>query len=289
LAHSEGGNSEENGRSRRFGPLARWSSFAATLGLVSGAAGVTACTELAPGSDILEQGIRMSLPDASASDPRWSCLDQPAPSSANPLVPTVQLVMAVTDTVTGGVPEGLSARACAKRDASCSITPLAAPVSPSADGQIHLTVPWSFDGFVEMTSPSSVSTMYFVNRPLMRDTARSLAIISTLALNGLAMQARIPLDPMLGHVLIYAFDCMGSPASDVELTNNAGGVPFIFVDGLPSLGTAVTSQQGIGGFVNVSPGFAVLQAHRVDGARLLGTTNVLVRPLWFSYSDVQPL
>jgi hypothetical protein len=177
---------------------------------------------------------------------------------------------------------------CDKLDVNCGM-PLTAAVSPSTDGVMHLTAPWNFDGFVEITSPGTVSTMYFVNRPLRRDTARSFGIISTLALSGLAMQARIPLEPTLGHILIYVFDCMGDPASDVQLASDVGGLPFAFVGGLPNIGTDVTSMQGIGGFVNVPAGYALLQGHRVEGERLLGMANVTVRPGWFSYSDIQPL
>jgi hypothetical protein len=130
--------------------------------------------------------------------------------------------------------------------------------------------------------------MYFVNGALMRDTVRNLAVISTLALTGLAMQARIPLEPTLGHVLLSVFDCMGAPASDIQLVSDAGGVAFVFVDGLPAPGRDVTSDAGVGGFVNVPTGYALLEGRRAADGRVLGTTNVLVRSGWFSYYDVQP-
>jgi hypothetical protein len=255
-------------------------------GLVA-VAGLTGCTALAPGDDTLARLVGTNLPDAAVGDPRWSCLDQPDPISADQLVPTVDLAIRIADTVTNAIPAGLSARGCDKIDVFCD-TPLVAPVSPGEDGMLHLTVAQGFDGYVEISSPSTVSTMYFVNRPLMRNTTRSFAIISTLAFSGLARQANIAIDATLGHVLIYVFDCMGEPASEIQLVNASGGIPFVFVDGLPNLGTAVTSMQGIGGFVNVPTGYAVLEGHRVDDDRVLGTTNVVVRRGWFSYSDVQP-
>jgi hypothetical protein len=283
LAHSEPG-----ARSGRVGArYERWSSIGAAWVVVASGAGLTACTELSAGSDTLDQEVRPNLPDASVGDPRWACLDQPPPNSANPLVPTVDLAMQVADTVTNAIPEKLTARACGKRDVYCD-TPLAEPVSPSGDGGLHLSVPQGFDGFLEITSPSTIPTMYFVDRPLMHNTTRSLAIISTLALNGLAMQAGLRLESTLGHVLIYVFDCMGAPASDVQLSNGAGGLPFIFVDGLPNLGQDVTSVQGIGGFVNVTPGYSLLEGRRRSSSQVVGTTNVVVRGGWFSYIDVRP-
>jgi hypothetical protein len=262
--------------------------------MLSGALGagavavLTACTELAPGTDSFAQGIESSSPDASVDDPRWSCLDRPAPTSADRVVPTVDFAVGVADTVTNTVPEGVTARACGKRDVTCS-TPLVAPVSPSDDGMMHLAVAQSFDGFVEITSPATVATMYFVNRPLMRDTVRTLPIVSKLALGALAVGANISLDPALGHVLMSVFDCMGDAASDIQLFNDRGGVEFVFVDGLPRVGTNVTSPTGIGGFMNVPTGFAVLEGRRGADARAIGVTNVVVRAGWFSYSDVQPL
>jgi hypothetical protein len=281
LAHFDG--ERRAARAIRYG---RWSRFASASGLVA-SAGLTACTELAPGDDTLARLIGKNLPDAAVGDPRWSCLDQPDPNSADQLVPTVDLAIRVADTVTNAIPAELSARGCDKLDVLCDV-PLVAPVSPSEDGTLHLTVAQGFDGYIEITSPTTVSTMYFVNRPLRRNTSRSFAIISTRAFAGLAMQASIVLEPALGHVLIYVFDCMGEPASDIQLVNASGGIPFVFVDGLPNLGTAVTSVAGIGGFVNVPTGYAVLEGHRVDDDRMLGMTNVVVRAGWFSYSDVQP-
>jgi hypothetical protein len=242
---------------------------------------------LAPGSDRLSQGIVPNEPDAAAPDPRWACLDEAPPITAAPNVPTIDLALGIADTVTDTVPEGLMARACDSLDVGCD-TPLLAAVTPSVDGVLHLQVAQGFDGYIEIRSPSTVPTMYFVNGALMRDTVRNLAVISTLALTGLAMQARIPLEPTLGHVLLSVFDCMGAPASDIQLVSDAGGVAFVFVDGLPAPGRDVTSDAGVGGFVNVPTGYALLEGRRAADGRVLGTTNVLVRSGWFSYYDVQP-
>jgi hypothetical protein len=267
-------------------------SAARTRGAVRACAAVAvaalvACTELAPGSDRLLQGIVPNQPDAAAPDPRWACLDESPPNTAAPNVPTIDLALGIADTVTDTVPEGLTARACDSLDANCD-TPLLTEVVPSEDGVLHLRVAQGFDGYIELRSPSTVPTMYFVNRALMLDTVRSFAVISTMALNGLAMQARVPLDAALGHVLISVFDCMGAPASDIQLVSDAGGVAFVFVDGRPAVGRDVTSEDGVGGFVNVPIGYAVLEGRRANDGRVLRTTNVLVRSGWFSYYDVQP-
>jgi hypothetical protein len=259
------------------------------LGLAAGALWLVACTELAPGTDRLDQRIGTNFPDSGlSSDERWTCLGQPGPSEADRLVPTVDLALAVADGVTNTVPEGLTARACPRLDVLCD-TPVGAAVAATVDGMVHLPVPQSFDGYEEITSPTGVPTMYFLNRDLLRDTVEVLPLVSRLALGGLAQQASIVLDPMLGHLLIRVFDCAGAPASDVELSTNGGGTPFVFVDGLPNVGVEVTADDGLGGFVNVPMGYAVLQGRLVPRDVVIGTASVVVRPGWFTYGDVEPL
>lgn len=256
------------------------------LGAVAALAG---CTELASGADRLPQVFRSSQPDAGApSDTRWGCLDAPAPPTAVPLVPRIDLALTVVDTVAGAPPAGLTARACSRLDVMCE-TPLTPDVSPAIDGALHLAVLQQFNGFVEIRSPNTVPTMYFINRDLMRDTAESFGVISTAALAGLAAQGNVMLQPTLGHVLVRTFDCDREPASGVQLSSDKGGQPFAFVDGFPVVGRDETTSDGIGGFVNVPLDYVVLQGIVRSHGTALSNASVIVRPGWFSYGDVEPL
>jgi len=252
------------------------------------AAAAAACTELAPGSDRLESQIALNRPEAGVDDPRWACLDQPPVGAAASVVPSVELALAVVDSISGVPPAGLTARACEKIDVSCAM-PVMDSALVAADGRLHLSVHQQFDGYVELTSPSSVPTMYFLNRGLMQDSSEVLTTISSAALAALAAQGNVTLAPALGHLLIRTFDCLGEPASGVALSSSGGGLPFAFVDGLPNVGADITSDSGLGGFVNVPVGLAVLEGRRVEGDRSLGQANVVVRPGWFTYGDVEPL
>jgi hypothetical protein len=255
------------------------------LALLGGAA--LGCTELASGSDTLpEQIVVANRPDAGRVDPAWACLDEPLPGNAAPMVASVDLTLTVTDIVSLVPPAGLVARACAKVDVLCG-TPLTSDVPVSEDGSLHLIVPQAFDGFVEITSPANVSTMYFLNRQLMSDASEAFTIVSRTALAGLAMQGNVALDPTLGNLLVRAFDCVGAPASGVALSSDVSGTAFAFVDGLPNPGLNETTADGLVGFVNVPIGYAVLQARL--GARVLGTASLIVRPGWFTYGDMEPL
>lgn len=276
MANSDGGV-----RARAWPRLA-----GACLGL--GGLSLGACTELAPGSDTLVVGVASSRVDAGAvSDARWACLDEAPPGGAAPLAKNVELTLPVADIVSGRAPADLTARACAKIDVECAM-PLSPPTGVEVDGAVHLEVPQSFDGYVELTSPTTVPTMYFLNRELLRDASEVLNIIGLDAFRSLALQSSVMVDPQLGHLLVRAFDCNGEPAEGVQVSNNAGGLVFAFIDGLPIAGIDTTSAQGINGFVNVPLGFAVLQGALGDGGRLLGTSNVLVRAGWLSYGDVEP-
>jgi hypothetical protein len=279
----------EHSESPYFAPRSGWRVRA--LAVIASVAALSGCTELAPGGDLLPQSFQPNQPDAGPApeaDTRWGCLDQPIATTAVPLVPRVDLALTVTDTVTGAPPEGLSARACSRLNVDCD-TPLTPDVSPAIDGAMHLSVPQRFDGFVEIRSPATVPTLYFMNQELMRDTAESFAIISTLALAGLATQDNVTLEPERGFVLIRTFDCQGAPAGGVELSNDKGGQPFAFVDGFPVVGRDETSGDGIGGFVNIPTGIVVVQGVVREHGTVLSNASVIVRPGWFSYGDVEPL
>jgi hypothetical protein len=282
LAHSESPYFARRDRLRCGGCIR-------ALAVVSGVA-LSGCTELASGNDLLPQTLQPNQPDAGPGpETPWGCLDAPEPPTASPLVPRVDLALTVVDTVTGAPPAGLSARACARLEVGCD-NPLTPDVSPTSDDPtMHLLVPQRFDGFVEIRSPATVPTMYFINQELVRDTAESFAIISTLALARLATQDNVTLDPARGFVLIRTFDCQGAPASGVELSSDNDGQPFAFVDGFPVVGRDETSADGIGGFVNVPLGIAVLQGIVREHGTALSNASVIVRSGWFSYSDIEPL
>ena len=248
---------------------------------------LSACTELAPGSDTLDLTRANLMEAGSPLDPRWACLDEPPEASAVALGAQPTLTLVPVDIASGAPPEGLTARACQRLDVDC-LTPVTSGVTLADDNALHLQVPRGFDGFVELTSPASVSTMYFVNQPMLADRVESFRLLNRPGLQALATQGGVTLEPELGHLLIRVFDCEGAAASGVQLSNDRGGEPFSFVNGLPSTGADVTTADGLGGFVNVPPVLVVLQGLKVDDGRVISTPSVSVRSGWFTYGDVEP-
>ena len=102
----------------------------------------SACTELAPGSDILTATPgRLGVADGGAqrADPKWACLGKAEPPSAVALRPSVGLTLSVLDPALQTTPAGLQVRACNRIDVDC-MTPALPATSVSSDGLIHLSL-----------------------------------------------------------------------------------------------------------------------------------------------------
>jgi hypothetical protein len=214
-------------------------------------------------------------------------LGTPEPAVAVPVHSSVTLSFAIVDPTSPMPPAGLSARACNLLDVNCQ-TPASGAAGVGGDGLIHLAVPQGFTGFVEVTSPAIVPTLFFLDQPLESDRQDAFSVISPPALAGLAQSADVTLLSGMGHLLVRTYDCQGMQAADVQISNNKGGTPFVFANGLPSPGVDVTSSDGLGGFVNVPPGLVVITGMELADHRVSGTVSVVVRDGWFTYGDLTP-
>jgi hypothetical protein len=251
-----------------------------------------ACTQFEPASDVLDdQTSYVTSADAAPSaapDAAWACLDQPASATAVPLRASVNLTLSAIDIGSRAAPEGLHARACHRLDVLCEAAVSEAALEASG-GPLRLSLPRGFSGFIELTSASSVPTLFFLNQPLNTDAVESLFLVSSSGLRALLTTAGSRLEPEHGHILVRAFDCEGAAASGVEISSGAGGVAFSFESGLPRVGSNVTLTEGLAGYVNVRPGLVFLHGRELAGGRVAGETSVIVRGDWLTYADVEPL
>ena len=272
---------------RRFSWRSRLGPCALGLGALAGG---SACTELAPGTDILRATPeQLGAADGGAErvDPRWACLGKTAAPSAVALRPSVGLTLAVLDPALQTTPAGLQVRACNRIDVDC-MTPALAATGVSSDGLVHLSLDQGFNGFLEITSPTIVPFLFFVSRPLQTERQETLNVIGPGALQALAGSGDVTINQTLGFLLLRSFDCQGELTPGVAISNGAGGEPFNFVDGLPNVGGDVTESDGIVGFVNVPTGSVVAQGIEQNTGALTGTVNVVVRRGWFTYGDLNP-
>lgn len=253
---------------------------------------VLGCTELEPGSDLraIEPAIGTlsgSGGAASLADPKWGCLEGAAAPSAVALRPTVTYTLGLNDPSTRSAPPGAALRACNRFDLECA-APVAGPLELGADNRFHLPLPQGFDGYLELTSPAIIPSLYVFSRPLMADVEDEFIVVSLATARGLAASSSVQLDPALGLVAVRARDCQGELTAGVQFSNDKGGTAFAFVDGLPVVGYDETNDEGLGGFLNVPLGTVVLQGQEVMSGRVSGTATVLLRASWIAIVELDP-
>jgi hypothetical protein len=255
----------------------------------------TACTDYEPASDTLAETTDGMLNagdaplGAGAND--WACLaDVSSGPSSVPMntsnAEPATYVLPLIDFVSGMAPLSARGRACARVDPGCSM-PLTESVMVSREGALVLPLFEGFDGFIEVEADNMVPALFFLNAPLIGNTQSFPAFLvplnSALALSQIV---GVPIDERFGLIGFWALDCGGLPAEGVVMSNDAGGLIYNFVDGLPAFQTATVD--GIGGFVNVPPGRVLLRGVLSQGGQTIGVQSLVVREGWISVSNVQP-
>jgi hypothetical protein len=275
---------------RHLATLSRALRLAAPVLLASSA--LPACTEFADEDDIGPQNAELpNSPGGGGSQaalaPEWACLDGEPTAPNDALGNTnVTYTMLVVDTVTREPPPGLTVSACSPLDIECAV-PMVNDVRPDADGRVRVRVPVNFAGFFQVQSDQTVPAMLFVDGAIVEDTeAPIMLVIGQGPFLALTQSQGVAVDPQMGHLLLRAFDCNLSFAPGIRFTNDRGGQPFAFVDSLPVIGQTVTDAQGTAGFINVLPGLAIVESHRVADNLLTRTASGRVRAGWFTYVDL---
>jgi hypothetical protein len=262
------------------------------LWLLLAATSLSACTEFADGEDVGPSNMDfMNNPAGSSGQEletaNWSCLgSEPAPPPAALGTTTVTYTILIVDTVTREPPAGLVVNACSSLDIECA-SPMVASIRPDADGMVRAHVPINFSGFFTVESDQTVPAALFIAGALEQDTtATTMLVIGEVAFTALARNQGVALDPQMGQLLLRAFDCDGKLTPGVRFSDDRGGQPYAFVDGLPVVGQTVTDAQGTAGFLNVLPGLAVVQSIRASDNAVTQTASGRVRPGWFTYLDL---
>jgi hypothetical protein len=247
-----------------------------------------ACTEFKDANDTGGETVDGLL---SPSGNNWTCLGGAATPPRTP--PTnsagaspATYILPVIDFVTQMTPSGVVARACARVDVDCD-NPIVEDVTVSAAGVLALPLFEGFDGFVEVTAAGFVPALFFLQGPMQGDTQAFPAYLVPLSsAAALAVSIGAPLDERFGLIGFWALDCDGLPAQGVVMSNDAGGQIYNFVDGLPAFQQATVD--GIGGFINVPPGRALVRAVLSGVGETIDVQSLVVRGGWISVSNLQP-
>lgn len=256
------------------------------------------CTQLAASSDTLQPGSNKAV-DSLSPAPKgqdWSCLREksadaqtPAPPVAAGAAPRVVYSIQTVDLSTGQVYKSVQVRACGLTDVNCA-SPVAGPLSVDDQGWVDLPLFENFTGYLELTSPETVPYVFYLTEPLAPQVTPEypLAMVSLKAIQPLVQLVGVTPQPDSGLLAFRIFDCRGDTASNVTISPVTGAVPWYFVDGLPSGTQQQTGVDGLGGFVNVPPGLAVIDALAPNGTSISGAHSLVVRPNWMSATYIRP-
>lgn len=249
---------------------------------------VPGCTQFEPGTDELADNAVLRQNPTAGRD--WTCVaaleEEPrelVPESfgSTRLVQSLRMVSLVT----GDAIPGLTIRACSQRDVDCA-NPLTEPIPLSADGWVDMPLFEGFAGFLEITGDAIVPMALFYPAPVERGGqvySTPVSLVERALLPSLSLAAGVEQDPLLGLVVLRAYDCQGEGALDVRYSIDKAGSPWYFVAGLPSTAASATADSGLGGFMNVAPGVVVVDAELSPiGSRIVTPTSVLVRAGWMT-------
>lgn len=214
--------------------------------------------------------------------------EQPTPAAS------VRFTMPVRDFVTEMPLAGLLVLACNENDVSCA-APIAMFDDPEGTGDVVLDLPYGFMGYLEVTSDSTLTSLWYFTRPLYEETnAKVLKAVAPDTLVLLASITSIKIEASKGVAIIEAFDCTESAVGGIHFEESKDdATPFYIIDSLPNAESTITvrneqDNQAAGGFVNATPGFTLFSARiGIDGP-LIGTFNANVKANTVTYLDIHP-
>lgn len=250
----------------------------------------SSCSEYEPASDTLEGQVTSLNPANEASN--WNCVDpvmQAAPrpvfsQTVDRLVYSVQIV----DLSSGQLYPDVRVRACGIADINCE-NPVTDMLAVDAEGWVDIPLFRNFTGFLEIRSAAAVSTLFYLTDPVQESLVEyPVGLISIASIGPLVQLLGVQPQPNTGIVALRVFDCDGNTASGVSLATNNAGMPWYFVDNLPSSTSRGTGADGLTGLVNVEPGLAEVDVRTPNGVSVDGPQSVVVRPNWMTYAYVRP-
>ncbi len=252
----------------------------------------------------------------------WSCLGKTVepPPLENTTAKVAIQACDFADNCGTNVPD-LTARLCAKVDVGCT-NPIKSDIT-AVDGLFEFevnTVGSGFDGYLEvlgefvqctppMCSPLCMDPtdqtdpackvpiwapgLLFFNPPVTADWPgpAPLPLFRVEQLLPIIKAATsVDVDPTAGNLFITAVDCDGVPASGVTfaISENQDKVTQLYVrDGAVTNTVLETDGSGVGGFINVPPGFAEIEAFN-DVQDRIGSVGIVARAGFMTYSALIP-
>jgi hypothetical protein len=222
-------------------------------------------------------------------DPTWGCLDEPrVPASTDPGPFAVTLHL---QDIIGGPHVGVKAKLCKKLDVACD-DPQSDEIASNSAGDVVLSVPRAFAGYVSLTADDIMQGIYFFSPTVDSDRTLQVQIVSPGIADALTKSLGSPQKPENGIILLNVADCEGKAAVGVNYSSdatNADAIVFYSVDGLPASTATATDSSGYGGLVNVAPGTIAVTGKSGDDMRNMGTVSLVVKAGAITYSKLVPI
>lgn len=225
---------------------------------------------------------------SSSEPPGWACLDNPPAQMSLPGPFNVQLHL-VDMALLSSLPD-VRVKVCRTLDVDCQ-NPVDSTVS-DGDGNVTVSVPAMFRGYVALDGEGLMPTMYFFSPPIQKDqNIGDVQMGAPFVGMGLSSQAGLKLDPERGIVLMSAYDCMQTAAAGITFSSvDADGetTPFYAIDTAPSITATATDRDGFGGFINAKAGALSIDGTRSADGRNIGTVSVLVKAGGLTVTRISP-
>ncbi len=189
----------------------------------------------------------------------------------------------------GGQVLSAEARACRTVDPDCQ-NPLAEGTQLDASGVLNLDLYQGFDGYIELRSEGLLPTMFYIEEALAASARATVGAVLLPASAGLALAqaSGVAFREDLGLLALAAFDCAGVPVPGAEFSNDVGGLPFYFSEGVPRFGPEATDASGFGGHANVPPGIAQVWVESPGVSGRWSSRTVFIRPGWSTGIPFRP-
>jgi hypothetical protein len=190
-------------------------------------------------------------------------------------------------------PSGLFVSACRVLDPSCNHIE-ASYFDADGNGQVSLTLPSDFIGFLEIHSDQNLTTLYYLTHPpAPNTTAKTLYLYSSDELDSVSQMLGASVSMADGLALVEVLDCDGNPVAGMQLEASTKVPAFYFVDGTPSNDGDVTSlsdagNSGLGGFFNAAPGSTSFSAKLGANGPVIAKFNASVRANTVTYIEIRP-
>lgn len=93
-----------------------------------------------------------------------------------------------------------------------------------------------------------------------------------------------------GAITFMATDCDGGPAPDLHfaLERQPDARPYYVLGGTPSGQVDATDRSGVGGFVDVEPGFVIGRALRASSGDEVARAGLPMRASFLTYTPMTP-